>query len=173
MGKMILVGGPNGSGKSAYAEAIIRRTTGPRYYIATLMPVGDGDQARIEKHRRQRQDMAFTTLELPYDLDQAEIPPDGVVLLEDASNLLGNGMFCHSAQMEQVLAQIEHLSKRCALLVVVTIEGLEEGAYQGETAAYIAGLNALNRHLAQQAQVVVEMQRGEPVLRKGALHVAD
>lgn len=173
MGEMILVGGPNGSGKSAYAETIIRHTTGPRYYIATLMPVGDSDQARIEKHRRQRQDMQFTTLELPYDLERAEIPSDGVVLLEDASNLLGNGIFCHGAQMEQVLAQVENLSKRCALLVVVTIEGLEEGAYQGETAEFIAALNALNGHLAHQAQVVVEMRGGEPVLRKGALHVAD
>lgn len=173
MAEMILVGGPNGSGKSAYAEAIIRHTTGPRYYIATLMPVGEGDQARIAKHRRQRADMEFTTLELPYDLDRAEIPADGVVLLEDASNLLGNGMFCHGAQMEQVLAQVERLAQRCALLVVVTIEGLDEGAYQGETAVFIAGLNALNGLLAQRAQVVVEMREGQPVLRKGALHVAD
>ena len=34
MGTLIMISGANGSGKSRYAERIVARTTGERYYIA-------------------------------------------------------------------------------------------------------------------------------------------
>ena len=93
MGTLIMISGANGSGKSRYAERIVARTAGERYYIATMRPCSEENLQRIEKHREQRKDLQFTTLECPYQVGAAAVERDGVVLLEDVSNLLANAMF--------------------------------------------------------------------------------
>lgn len=50
MGTLIMISGANGSGKSRYAERIVARTTGERYYIATMRPCSEENLQRIEKH---------------------------------------------------------------------------------------------------------------------------
>ena len=117
MGTLIMISGANGSGKSRYAERIVARTTGERYYIATMRPCSEENLQRIEKHREQRKDLQFTTLECPYQVGAAAVERDGVVLLEDVSNLLANAMFERGGDEASVCADIEALCSRCRLLV--------------------------------------------------------
>ena len=132
MGTLIMISGANGSGKSRYAERIVARTTGERYYIATMRPCSEENLQRIEKHREQRKDLQFTTLECPYQVGAAEVERDGVVLLEDVSNLLANAMFERGGDEASVYADIEALCSRCRLLVAVTITGLCADGYDGD-----------------------------------------
>ena len=62
------------SGKSAFAENLAVKDTSPgyRYYIATLIPFGRGGEERVKKHRKQRRNMDFMTLEIPKDLQEAD-----------------------------------------------------------------------------------------------------
>ena len=161
--------GPNGSGKSRYAERIVARTTGERYYIATMRPCSEENLQRIEKHREQRKDLQFTTLECPYQVGAAAVERDGVVLLEDVSNLLANAMFERGGDEASVYADIEALCSRCRLLVAVTITGLRADGYDGETAAYIRALNGLNQRLYDRAAAAVAMKDGAPFAEKGDL----
>ncbi|MBQ3405248.1 MAG: bifunctional adenosylcobinamide kinase/adenosylcobinamide-phosphate guanylyltransferase [Oscillospiraceae bacterium] len=167
MGKMILISGPNGSGKSALAEKLTCRMSGERYYIATMIPSTGDNLQRIEKHRASRAGLGFTTLELPEQVDRAEIGPGSAVLLEDASNLLANEIFNSGGSAEGVYEEILSLQQRCALLTVVTIAGLEDGAYEGETADYICALNRLNSMLYERADTAIEIIDRKPYLRKG------
>ena len=48
MGKLIVVSGPNESGKSAFAESLMSRIPGQRYYIATMVPQTEENYRRIE-----------------------------------------------------------------------------------------------------------------------------
>lgn len=173
MGKLILVSGPNESGKSRFAEELVSRTAGTRYYIATMKPQTEENRRRVEKHRAQRAGLGFATLELPWGVGDAAVDPSGVVLLEDVSNLLGNLMFERGGDEENAYRQIRVLARRCALLVAVTISGLNDGDYAGETAAYISGLNALNERLFQCAAAAVELDNGIPRWRKGGPDAAD
>ena len=161
MGTLIMISGANGSGKSRYAERIVARTTGERYYIATMRPCSEENLQRIEKHREQRKDLQFTTLECPYQV--------GAVLLEDVSNLLANAMFERGGDEASVYADIEALCSRCRLLVAVTITGLRADGYDGETAAYIRALNGLNQRLYDRAAAAVAMKDGAPFAEKGDL----
>lgn len=170
MGKLILICGSNGSGKSRYAETLISRTTGERYYIATMQPQTQENHRRIEKHRLQREGLHFHTLELPWKIGDATVSPTSVVLLEDVSNLLGNILFAKGGRMEEAFEDILALKERCRLLVAVSISGLCPDGYDGETASYIRGLNDLNERLADLADVVVTMQDGQPVCEKGDLY---
>ena len=169
MGTLILISGANGSGKSRYAEHVVAQTAGSRYYIATMQPCSEENRQRIEKHRRQRKDLRFTTLECPYQVGAAAVEKDSVVLLEDVSNLLANAMFERGGDEESVHRDIEALCERCRLLVAVTIAGLSAAGYDGETAAYIRALNGLNRRLHDCAAAAVTMKDGKPFAEKGEL----
>lgn len=171
MGNVILISGPSGSGKSRFAEELISRTQGRRYYIATMIAQTEDNRRRIEKHRLQRAGLAFTTLERPYTVGDAPVEPDSVVLLEDLSNLLANNLFARGMGADTVLEDILTLSGRCGVLAAVTISGLHAGKYEGETADYIRELERLNRLLYELADAAAQMVDGAPVVQKGALNV--
>lgn len=163
----VLVSGPNSSGKSRYAEQLIAGTEGPRYYIATMIPCTQENHRRIEKHRVQRKDLGFRTIESPYGVGNIPVPQDGIVLLEDVSNLLANALFDRQISPDRVFADICSLAGRCRMLVAVTISGLSPDGCDEETAAYIDALNRLNRKLYDVASAAVSMENGHPVCQKG------
>ncbi len=166
---MILIIGANSSGKSLYAEQLASQIHhGDLYYVATMNPYGDADQARIAKHRKQRQGMGFITVERLYEIDKIAVTPDSLVLLEDASNLLANILFRDQpGDWQNALNEILSLSKNCRQLIVVTIGELSEEGFSGETKQYIQELNHLNHRLKACATMVVRMQNGKPCIEKG------
>lgn len=166
----MLISGGNGSGKSRYAEEMISKTTGNRYYIATMQPQTEENHRRIQKHIVQRTGLGFTTFELPWNVQNAVVTENSVVLLEDVSNLLGNTIFGLGGRMEDVWQDILCLQNKCRLLVAVTIAGFSSCDYDGETAAYIDDLNSLNQRLYERSDAAVTMKDHCPVWEKGAVH---
>lgn len=177
MSKLILIAGPNDSGKSLFAEQLIAGMPQKRVYLATMRPCTEENHRRIAKHRKQREALNFRTMELPLSVGDAPVSPDEVVLLEDVSNLLANVWFEQKGTAEAVYSDLLRLWKRCAVLVAVTIAGLdpeEESSigvgYDEETKAYIRALNELNARLEELAEVSISMQKGTAVWKKGELH---
>ena len=156
---MILISGGNGSGKSAFAESLVTDLPGKRHYLATMMAHTKENHARIKKHRAQRAGLNFQTVEQPWALEKVSVEGDSLVLLEDVSNLLCNGIFSYQGTKEQALEQILDLHKRCGTLICVSISGLSEKAYSGETAAYIRDLHWLNARLLEEADEAYEMTK--------------
>lgn len=173
MGKVILISGSNGSGKSRFAEKLVGKTTGNRYYIATMVSQSEDNERRIEKHKRQRETLDFVTLEVPYQVSAVQVEPDSVVLLEDMTNLLGNTVFVHGGCGEDVYQDICALAEKCKLLIVVTISGMSSVEYTGETAAYIDSINELNDRIFALANAAAEMVDGAPQWKKGDIHAID
>lgn len=176
---MILIQGPSGSGKSLLAERLaVAAPGGRRLYLATMQPHGDEGRQRVSRHRRQRAGKGFLTREIACGLDQLEIRPDDVVLLEDVSNLLANWIFTRQAgePVQTALAEILALRERCAELILVTIGGLTAKAeYDASTNAYIEALNDLNSRLAEASDQVLSpdhpvfgAERPETGLKGGA-----
>lgn len=159
--------GGNGSGKSRFAESLVDTCGDPRYYVATMIPYGESGARRVQKHIRQRENLRFTTLELPYLEDLSRIPEQSVVLLEDLSNLLANRMFENKGDGEGVLEDVFSLSRKSRELFVVSITGYKQEDFSGDTARYVEALKTLNSALAEKADRVYEMKEGIPVLRKG------
>ena len=170
MGKLWLISGANSSGKSRYAESLAAQCAQDRFYIATMIEQSADDTVRIQKHRTQRLPLAFHTLELPYEVGTAAVTPASLVLLEDVSNLLCNVIFDKKGTAQQVLADIRQLQKRCGGLIAVTISGLNEKEYEGETADYIRALHWLNRQLFESADGAAQMKDGRPIWQKGEFH---
>ena len=143
-----LILGPNNSGKSLYAENLAIQNIGsPLIYLATMIPQTEENNQRIKKHILQRDGKGFQTIEEPWNIHTLDIPHDAVVLLEDASNLLANGMFLHHSDAAECFQRIRCLANQCRKLIIVTIDGLMEGNYDEETNNYIRQLNELNSML--------------------------
>lgn len=170
-----LVIGHSKAGKSRYAEALaVKQSRGPRIYIATLIPVGDGEEgaALIARHRAQREGLEFETFEQPLRVSEVPLPQRATVLLEDASNLMANNLFCQGARgdVKAVLADILALRNACDNLVVVSFYGLEEKPeYDGPTNDYIRQLARLNEELKAAADTVVMLTNRVPAALKGEL----
>ena len=143
-----LILGPNNSGKSLLAEKLVVETKNLyRIYLATMIPQTQENNQRIKKHILQREGKGFTTIEEPWNIHTLDFPKDSVVLLEDASNLLANGIFMHHSNVEECYQRIITLANACQKLIIVNIDGLTEGNYDEETNNYIFQLNQLNQML--------------------------
>lgn len=142
-----LILGPNNSGKSLYAENIaIQNIDSPLFYLATMVPQTDDNYKRIEKHKLQRSGKGFFTIEEPWNIHSLDIPSNAVVLLEDASNLLANGIFIHKSDATACFERIISLAEQCKKLIIVSIAGLTAN-FDAETNNYINQLNHLNELL--------------------------
>ena len=160
------------SGKSEYAESLVLKTTGPRYYLAT-MQVWDAEcAARVEKHRKMRAAKQFETVECPLHLDNVRLPARGTALLEDLGNLAANELYDPAGAGENaakaILHGLESLAAQCENLIVVSNEVFSGGAdYAGDTGRYLLALAQVNNAFAARADAVVRVVCGIPVYYKG------
>ena len=174
-----LVTGGSGSGKSAFAErTLLSLGEGRPVYLAT-MDQRDGESLRrIARHREMRQrhgamaGKSFVTVEQPVDIGGAAVEAGDCVLLEDLGNLLSNEIWNPAGAGEKaeetILAGIDAILERAALLVVVTNEIFSDGAeWTGDMDRYVRGLGRLNQALAARAETVMEVVCGIPVYHKG------
>lgn len=171
---LALITGGSGSGKSAWAEGFTSALCpGEKIYWATMAPGGAEAQQRIARHRALRAGKGFSTLERPGIPDPCEIPTGNTVLLEDLSNLLANLLFSPEPPTDPVstvLEGLEALLPRCGHLIIVSNEIFSDGrSYDLDTTAFVNALAALNRELAQRADLVAEVVCGLPLVLKGAL----
>lgn len=171
---MILLTGGSGCGKSSYGEALCQRFPMPRYYIAAMKPYGDGSEEKIRRHRQMRAGKGFETFERYTDVAGLRLPRKGTVILECICNLTANEMFSDTGEMtdpfDVVVSGVENLRNQCDNLVVITNDvGTDLCGYDAGTSAYIEVMGKINAALARQADTVIEMVCGIPVVLKGEL----
>ena len=167
---IVLITGGSGCGKSTWAEKLVASLSGEnRFYIATMQVYDDESVRRVARHRAQRADKGFTTIECEKDLASAGIPEGSTVLLEDLVNLMANEMF-DGGNVERIVPALEALAKKCRHLVMVTNDVFSDGVtYAESTQAYLHQLAAINAKAAQLADCVVEVVYSIPLCVKGEL----
>ena len=148
-----LILGPNNSGKSLHAEKlVVESQNSNRIYLATMISQTEENKYRIQKHIEQRSGKGFQTIEEPWNIHTLDISSDSIFLLEDASNLLANGIFARQKNVLDAYEKIVTLANHCQKLIIVSITGLTPGPYDEETNHYIKQLNALNEMLLEIAK---------------------
>ncbi|MBE5782304.1 MAG: bifunctional adenosylcobinamide kinase/adenosylcobinamide-phosphate guanylyltransferase [Clostridiales bacterium] len=167
---IVLVTGGSGCGKSTWAEKLIAAWPNEkRVYIATMQVYDEESVKRVERHRAQRADKGFFTVECEKDLASAHIPDGSIVLLEDLVNLMANEMF-DGGDIGRIQPALKDLARRCQHLVMVTNDVFSDGAtYSESTKEYLKNLAEINRQAAEIADTVVEVVYSIPVCVKGAI----
>ena len=167
---IVLVTGGSGCGKSTWAEKLVASLPEDnRFYIATMQVYDDESVKRVARHRAQRADKGFTTIECEKDLASADVPEGSTVLLEDLVNLMANEMF-DGGDVERIVPALEALAQKCRHLVMVTNDVFSDGVtYAESTQEYLRQLAAINAQAAALADSVVEVVYSIPVCVKGEL----
>ncbi len=167
---IVLVTGGSGCGKSTWAEKLIQALPEEkRVYVATMQVYDRESELRVERHRKQRADKGFRTVECEKDLAGAPIEDGSTVLLEDLVNLTANEMF-DGGDPERIVPALRILAARCRHLVMVTNDLFSDGVeYSPSVKEYLQCLAEVNRQAAEMADCVVEVVYSIPVPVKGEL----
>ncbi|WP_239479735.1 bifunctional adenosylcobinamide kinase/adenosylcobinamide-phosphate guanylyltransferase [Actibacterium sp. 188UL27-1] len=168
---MTLVLGGASSGKSSFAEKLVDNYNISKCYIATAQAFDDEMRAKIDAHKNAR-GTGWTTLEVPHDVPLAvsDLQSEQVVLLDCATLWLSNRLLANADLETEVDALIDALAKCACPIVVVSNEvgqGIVPDTKLGRQFRIAQG--QLNRRLAAQAQLVVQVVAGLPLVLKGTL----
>ena len=164
-----LVIGGSGSGKSAYAEKLVKKISDKnRVYIATMRVWDKESEIRVARHRAQRSELGFETIECPLNLAEIQLPEHATVLLEDIPNLLANEMYDENGDVNRVIPALKKLAAKCKNLVMVTGNVFSDGGnYDSETLQYMRLLAEVNADAAEIADCGVEVVYTIPMIFKG------
>ena len=165
---IVLLTGGSGCGKSTYAEKIIAALPREkRVYIATMQVYDQESVKRVQRHRAQRANKDFQTIECPQNLSAAGVEEGSIVLLEDLPNLLANEMF-DGGDWERIAPALTALAEKCAHLVIVTNDVFADGvSYDGVMQDYLKRLAFINSHAAEMADYAAEVVYSIPITLKG------
>ena len=95
-----LISGGAKNGKSTFAEEVTIQRPGKRYYIATMVSTDEEDDERIRRHRENRKDKGFETIECPKSIGEIEADFSGTFILDSLTSLVQNHMFTEVAKGE-------------------------------------------------------------------------
>ena len=165
---IVLLTGGSGCGKSTYAEKLVAAMPEDRrVYIATMQVYDEESVRRVARHRAQRADKGFETIERPKDLAGLRLAPGSTALLEDLPNLLANEMF-DGGDWTRILPGLRALAARCENLVMVTNDVFADGViYPSSTDEYLRRLARINAGAAALADYAAEVVYSIPVPLKG------
>lgn len=171
MPKFTLVIGGARSGKSNFAEGLTSATNGPRRYIATAQAWDDEMHARIKQHKAQR-GKNWITVEAPLDLASAlaEAQKDEIVLVDCATLWLSNHLLAESDLISQSTRLLAAIAACAAPVIVVSNEvGWSIVPDNALARAFRDAQGRLNQQMAAQADLVVAVMAGLPIVLKGDL----
>lgn len=171
MSKFTLVIGGARSGKSSFAESLVLATSRPRRYIATAQAWDDEMRARIAQHRDQRGD-GWITAEAPLDLVGALADAKaGEVVMVDCATLWLSNQLLGDANLDLQTATLLGAIAACpAPVIVVSNEvGWSIVPDNALARAFRDAQGRLNQLMAAQADLVVAVMAGLPIVLKGQL----
>ena len=174
----VYISGGAKNGKSAFAQKTAKGLSEaggtPLCYVATMIARDEEDDARVARHRREREGWGFTTLEVPTGIlkikDLAD--PSGTFLL-DSTALLQNEMFREDGSIdtgaaERVAGELEELAAGPGNWVMVSDYIFADPGPFGEyTEEYRKGLALIDRRMAEVCGAVCELSAGIAAFHKG------
>lgn len=170
-----LITGGSGSGKSAYAEEVLMSQQALRkIYIATMQIRDEEAKEKVERHKKLREEKNFETLEIAKNMHEIHVSKEDSVLLECLSNLVANEMFDTDGSKEHCAVHIkkgiDHLIAQAKDVVIVGNEVFSDRKIKDSvTNAYIKALGEVTAYAAKQADIVIEIVYGIPVIWKGQM----
>ena len=159
------------SGKSAFAEQLVVSSAKKRTYFATSQVFDEEMQTKVRRHITQRGD-GWTTVEAPFDLGPglADLSPDEICLVDCATMWLTNHLLVEN-DLEQAQSALLQALQTCRAPVVIVSNEVGHGIVPDNALSrrFREAQGRLNIALAAQADLVVQVTAGLPLVLKGQL----
>lgn len=175
----VFISGGAKNGKSTYAQRIAKKLAGDGslYYVATMIPHDDEDNARIRRHLQERDGWGFDTLERGTDILGCleTTGGKGSYLLDSVTALLANEMFRQDGSFDETAAErvkreLTEFAKRAESVTFVSdFIYADAEPYDSYTEAYRQGLAQIDRALAACCDCVLEICSGQVISHKGGI----
>lgn len=166
----LVIGGAR-SGKSTFAEGLAATTNRPRRYIATAHAWDDEMRDRIAQHQSER-GTGWITVEAPLDVVGALQGADGaeIVLIDCATLWLSNHLLAE-ADLDATQIALSNAIAACAAPVIVVSNEVGWSIVPDNALArrFRDAQGRLNQSMAAQADLVVAVMAGLPIVLKGQL----
>jgi len=179
-GQLIFVSGGVRSGKSAWAEGLIRETPAKKKVYLASGWANDTEMAeRIQRHRDDRKEHGWHTIEQPLQLERAvpEIAPEDAVLWDCATTWLANELYegweqgnpcverpdCMEQKWAELQKTVEQIRNRTKLFVIVSNEVLDDFI---RDRTYQQWLGRIHLWLVAQSDQAYEVENGVAYRRK-------
>lgn len=176
----IFISGGCKNGKSYYAQHLAKGQAAgnsPLYYIATMEPADEEDDARILRHRGEREGWGFITLEQSRDIGSLQADFTGSFLLDSVTALLSNEMFRRDGSVDRtaylrVADELSQLAEKSGNIIFVSDYIYSDALkYDELTELYRKGLAWIDRTLAKKCDAVIEVAYGNIQLLKGEVAI--
>ena len=174
----VLISGGAKCGKSSLAQnlAVKLADGGSLYYLATMIPTGEEDQARIRHHLADRAGMGFETVECFHNI-LSVADAEGIFLVDNVTSLVQNALFPveKNYEMDPQAAdscgdELVEFAKTVRHGVFVSDYIYSDGLrYSESTEQYRKCLANVDRRLANVCDVVIEVSAGQMIIHKGEL----
>lgn len=168
MKRIILVTGGSRSGKSKHALELAASYNN-KAFIATAEPTDDEMQARIERHRRER-DPSFHTVEEPVNLEGAlkSLPEETEVAILDCITVWLGNLFYREKITDGTCPEIDAFlgileAPPCHLILVTNEVGMGVIPADGATRLFRDTAGSINQILAERAHEVIFSVSGIPL----------
>ncbi len=175
----IYISGGAKNGKSMFAQEIAKKLSseGHLWYLATMEPKDDEDDARVVRHRKEREGWGFKTAEWGRNIGARCNCADckGTYLVDSVTALLSNEMFCgmsgdiDKTAPDKVIKDLIAFSNIAENVVFVSDNIFCDAAFYDEwTDSYRYGLAKTDKAIAEKCDVVAEFSCGQIIFYKGA-----
>ena len=168
MKRIILVTGGSRSGKSKHALELAASYNN-KAFIATAEATDDEMQARIERHRRER-DPSFHTVEEPVNLEGAlkSLPEETEVAILDCITVWLGNLFYREKITDGTCPEIDAFLgilevPPCHLILVTNEVGMGVIPADGATRLFRDTAGSINQILAERAHEVIFSVSGIPM----------
>lgn len=177
----IFISGGAKNGKSMYAQHLTKKMSedGRKlYYIATMDPVDEEDEIRIQRHIKDREGWGFETIEQPIDMSkiyEKEIDLNGAFLFDSVTALLSNEMFKKDGSVDTLAHKkiakdlVEFAEKTGNTVFVSDYIYSDARRFDELTEKYREALAYIDRELCKVCDTVVEVSYGKMNIHKGTL----
>lgn len=169
--KLSLVLGGAASGKSAFAENLVLQSGNAPVYLATAQVFDDEMAEKVARHRDMR-GAGWVTIEEPLDLGPAlaQITPQQTVLIDCATLWLTNVILGDHDVADHTNALLTAIAT-CQGPVVVVSNEVGQGIVPDNALSrkFRNAQGGLNQQIAAEADLVVAVMAGLPVVLKGQL----
>lgn len=165
-----MIGGAR-SGKSRFAEGLVTAADRARRYIATAQAWDDEMRARIAQHRDMRGE-GWLTIEAPLELAAAlaDAQTNEIVLVDCATLWLSNHLLADAVLAAEAALLLTAIADCKAPVIVVSNEvGWSIVPDNALARAFRDAQGQLNQQMAAEADLVVAVMAGLPVVLKGQL----